>query len=53
MIKNEPINYQEFYNDLINERLADREQLINNFTLWKENEITGESSYQYELIFHI
>ena len=34
----EPIPYVEFYNDAVNERLAEGDELALNFIAWKQNE---------------
>jgi len=36
--KGEPIPYVEFYNDAVNERLVEGDELARNFIVWKQNE---------------
>uniref|UniRef100_A0A7S4I2I9 HECT-type E3 ubiquitin transferase n=1 Tax=Vannella robusta TaxID=1487602 RepID=A0A7S4I2I9_9EUKA len=42
---NEPISYLEFYNDVINERLLDIDELAENFIIWQKNLDRGGNQF--------
>ena len=49
----EPILYSEFYNDPVNERMAEQDQMVENFVLWRRNQVKREQEFVFAHLFKV